>query len=93
MTTKDAEERRFRVKLDAYHTDCAALAEEYHKAIVAVKEENTKDEVTALNLLKDVEELRERQNNLLKDVEELRERQSSRSVECEQKKELQEELQ
>ena len=87
---KKAAEDCFRDKLDAYNEHRTALAEEFHKAIVAVKEENTKDEVTALNLLKDVEELRERQNNLLKDVEELRERQNSRSVECEQKKELQE---
>ena len=90
MTTKDAEECRFRVKVDTYNTHCAVLAKEYHKAILAVKEENTKDEATVLNLLEKVEELRERQNNLLKQVEELREHQNSRSVECEQKKELQE---
>jgi len=89
---KKAAEDCYRDKVDAYNEHRTALAEEFHKAIVAVKEENTKNEITALNLLKEVEVLRKRQNNLLKQVEKLRERQNSRSVECEQKKELQEEL-
>ena len=89
---KMAAEDCYRDKVDAYNEHRTALAEEFHKAIVAVNEENTKDEVTALNLLKEAEALRERHNNLLKQVEELRQRQNSRSVECEQKRELQEEL-
>ena len=76
IDTKAAAEELFRVKLAAYQTHRTALDEEHHKAIAAIEEEDAKDEVIVLNLLKQVEELRERQK--------------SRSVECKQKKELQE---
>ena len=62
---KKAAEDCFRDKFPAYQTRLAALAEERRKAIVAVEDENAKDEVMALNLLKQVEELRERQRNRL----------------------------
>ena len=76
IDTKAAAEELFCVKLAAYQTHRTALDEEHHKAIAAIEEEDAKDEVIVLNLLKQVEELRERQK--------------SRSVECKQKKELQE---